>query len=100
MKITFRIDGPPPLEVELERDPFFGTFTCRVNGKKEEIRSPLELGTHFSLATSHHFEIGVGEPPQHLIEIEHSRPRWFGGLRPQRYIVKVDGEQVADRTGY
>jgi hypothetical protein len=34
-----------------------------------------------------------------MIEIEHSRPRFFGGIRPQRYIVKVDGKVVADETG-
>ena len=100
MKINFTIDGPEPIRVELTRDWFTGSFKCRANGKEQEIKSPLELGTHFSFATTHDYQVAVGDPPNRLIEIEHSRPRFFGGLRPQRYIVRVDGEVVFDKTGY
>jgi hypothetical protein len=100
MKINFTIDDFEPVEVELNRDWFTGSFKCTANGREYEIKSPLSIGTHFSLATTHNYEVAVGDPPKHLIEIEHSRPRFFGGLRPQRYVVKVNGEAVVDQTGY
>ena len=101
MKISFSIDDDRgPINVELNRDWFTGSFKCRANGKEQEIKSPLALGTHFSFATTHNYQVAVGDPPNRLIEIEHSRPPFLGGLRPQRYIVKVDREVVFDKTGY
>ena len=97
MKINFTIQDPTPIEVEIKRDWFTGSFKCIANGRVYEIKSPLALGTHFSVATKHDYTVNVGD---HIIEIEHSRPRFFGGLRPQRYVVKVDGELVADQTGF
>ncbi len=100
MKINFTIDDQEPIHVELTRDWFTGSFKCTANGKPIEIKSPFDIGTHFSLKTAHNYQVAVGDPPKHLIEIEHSRPRFFGGLRPQRYVVKVDGELVCDESGY
>ena len=97
MKINFTIPGPEPINVEINRDSFTGSFKCVANGTQYQIKIPLALGTHFSVATTHNYTVEIGE---HVIEIEHSRPRFFGGLRPQRYIVKVDGNLVADQTGY
>ena len=100
MKITFTIEDRQPIDVELSRDWFTGSFKCIANGKEQEIKNPFDLGTHFSFATTHNYQVAVGDPPRHLIEIEHSRPRFFGGLRPQRYVVKVDGTTVVDKTGF
>ena len=100
MKINFTIPGDPPIDVSMNRDPFLGKFTCTANGKDYEIRSLYDLGTHFTLATTHNYSLEVGVGNKHLIEIEHSRPRFLAGFRPQRYVVKVDGVLVADRTGY
>ena len=97
MKINFTIPDPEPINVEITRNWFTGSFNCSANGRTYEIKSPLSLGTHFSVSTKHDYTVEVGG---HLIEIEHSRPRFFGGVRPQRYVVKVDGEVVADETGY
>ena len=97
MKINFTIPDSTPINVEIKRDWFTGSFKCIANGREYEIKSPLALGTHFSVSTKHDYKVEVGE---HIIEIEHSRPRFFGGLRPQRYIVKVDGKLVADQTGF
>jgi hypothetical protein len=87
------------MDVVLTRDWFTGSFKCLANGRTYEIKDPLSLGTHFSVATTHNYAVEIGDTTRHLIEIEHSRPRFFGGLRPQRYIVKVDGNLVADETG-
>ena len=99
MKIEFTIPDEQPIYVEITRNWFTGSFECRANGQTYEIRSPLSLGTHFSIATKHEYIVEIGESPKHLVEIEHTRPRFFGGIRPQRYVVKVDGEVVADQTG-
>lgn len=96
MNIRFTIPDPQPIDVSIDRNWFTGSFTCTANGRRYEIKSALSLGTHFAISTTHNYIVEIGE---HLIEIEHSRPRFFGGLRPQRYIVKVDGEIVADETG-
>jgi hypothetical protein len=100
MRIKFKIADPQPIDVEISRDWFTGSFKCIADGKAHELKSPLSLGTHFALSTTHNYSVEVGDATKHLIEIEHSRPRFFGGVRPQRYIVKVDGDQVADETGF
>lgn len=100
MKINFAIPDQPPINVEIKRDWFTGSFKCTANGKEYEIKSPYALGTHFAVSTTHNYTVEVGGEKKHLIEIEHSRPRFFGGLRPQRYVVKVDGALVADQTGF
>ena len=97
MKIKFTIPDDHPIDVIIERNWFTGSFTCKAKGRTYEIKDPLSLGTHFSVATTHNYTVRIGE---HLVEIEHSRPRFFGGVRPQRYIVKVDGTEVADQTGF
>ena len=97
MKITFTIPAVHPIDVVIERNWFTGSFTWKANGKTHEIKSPLAVGTHFAIDTKDDYSVAIAE---HLVEIEHSRPRVFGGLRPQRYIVKVDGNVVADRTGF
>jgi hypothetical protein len=100
MKIQFTIRDPEPLNVEICRNSFTGSFTCTANGKQYELKSPLALGTHFAIDTTHNYTVEIDEGAKHLIEIEHSRPRFFGGLLPNRYIVKVDGNLIADETGY
>ena len=100
MRINFTIPDPSPINVEIKRDWFTGSFKCIANGKEYEIKSPYDLGTHFAISTTNNYTVEVGDETKHRIEIEHSRPRFFGGLRPQRYIVKVDGELAEDQTGF
>ncbi len=97
MKITFTIPDVHPIDVVIERNWFTGSFTWTANGKTKEIKNPLAIGTHFDTQTKHDYTFTIGE---HFVEIEHSRPRFFGGLRPQRYIVKVNGNVVADQKGF
>lgn len=100
MTIDFTIPDSPPIYVRIKRDAFNGRFTCVANGNEYEIRSPLDLGTHFTFALTHNYTVELAGSSPHLIEIEHSRPRWLAGFRPQRYVIKVDGVLVADKTGY
>ena len=100
MNIDFTIADETPIQVRISRNWFTGSFTCVANGRNYEIRSPFDLGTHFALATTLNYTVEIGEGTKHLIEIEHTRPRMFGGLRPQHFVVKVDGDVVADQTGF
>ena len=100
MNINFTIQDQPPIDVEIKRDWFTGSFKCIANGREHAIKTPYALGTHFAISTTQNYTVEVGDETKHIIEVEHSRPRFFGGLRPQRYIVKVDGELVADQTGF
>ena len=96
MNIKFSL--PDGTDVEIIRDAFTGSFKCLLDGKEFQIKSPFHIGTHFAIGTTHNCTVEVGDKTTHLIEIEHSRPRFFGGLRLQRYVVA--GNIVADRTGY
>lgn len=100
MKIQFTIPDPEPINIEIYRNSFTGSFTCTANRKQHELKSPLAVGTHFAVDAKHDYTVEINEGTKHLIEIEHSRPRFFGGLLPNRYIVKLDGNLVADETGY
>ena len=53
MKINFAIPDQPPINVEIKRDWFTGSFKCTANGKEYEIKSPYALGTHFAVSTTH-----------------------------------------------
>jgi len=97
MKIEFTIPDPQPIQVVIERNWFTGSFTCTANGQSQEMRSPLDIRTHFNIATTNNYTMQIGE---HTVEVGHTRPRFFGGLRPQTYIVKVDGRLVAEQTGF
>ena len=97
MKIQFSIPDVEPIGVVIQRNWFTGSFTCTANEPSYEIKSPFALGTHFAIQTTNNYTVQIGE---HLVEIEHSRPRFFGGLRRHRYVVKLDGDVVADQTGY
>ena len=48
MKINFTIQDQPPIDVEIKRDWFTGSFKCIANGKEYAIKSPYNLGTHFA----------------------------------------------------
>jgi|SRR5215218_10684117 len=98
--MNIKFTCPDGTEVEITRDWFTGSFKCLADGMEYQIKDPLNLGTHFAIATTHNYRVEIGSPTKHIIEIEHSRPRFMGGLRPQRYVVKLDGNLVADRTGF
>jgi len=36
---------------------------------------------------------------QHTVEVEKVRPLLFGGLRPNSFVVRVDGQRAAEATG-
>jgi hypothetical protein len=100
MKIEFTIEGPPPVDVVIERDSFTGKFTCTANGQVYMIKNPLNPATHFSLKLKKFYTFEIGPPGgSHLIEIEHTRPLFLAASRPHEYAVSVDGKLVTDHKG-
>jgi hypothetical protein len=86
VKITFNVGESP---AQFHRDPFFG--------QKTALGSLSQLETHYSLATTKVWTVSHGG---HTVEIDKVRPRWFGGLRPNSYTLKVDGAEVATSPGF
>jgi hypothetical protein len=80
MNIRFTIPDSQPIDVSIDRSWFTGSFTCTANGRRYEIKSPLAIGTHFAISTTHNYSVVIGEDAKHMIEIEHSRSRFFGGI--------------------
>lgn len=98
MKMQFTIEEAGPIHVLIERNWFTGRFTCTANGKIHTIKNPMDPGTHFNFTLKRTYAVDVSE--QHRIVIEHTRPLFFAGFRPQQYAVTVNGEVVAEYRGY
>lgn len=94
MKISFNVGESP---AQFHRDPFFGLANLVIDGQKTTLESPSQLGTHYSRATTKVWTVSHG---RHTVEIDKVRPQWFGGLRPNMYIIKVDGAEVATSRGF
>src|SRR4051812_31293033 len=86
VKITFDVGES---SAQFHRDPFFGLANLVIDGQKTTLASLSELKTHYDLRTAQVWTVSHG---QHMVEIEKVRPQWFGGLRPNTYTIKVDGE--------
>ncbi len=100
MKIEFTIDRPEHIDVVIERNWFTGKMTCVANGEDFLIKSPFNPATHFSLKLKKTYTVEVGYIHKRLITIEHTRPLLMGGLRPQEFIVSVDGTVAAQYKGF
>lgn len=94
MKITFNVGESL---AQFHRDPFFGSASLVIDGKKTTLASLSQLGTYYSYKTTKVWTVSHGE---HTVEIEKVRPQWIGGLRPNTYTIKVDGAEVATSRGF
>jgi hypothetical protein len=93
MKITFDVRGRP---AQFYRNPFTGRTRVIVNDDEHVLASPSQPGTHFSFDLARKWNISSAGDE---IEIEWQRSRLFGGLRPQSFTIRVDGQQVASARG-
>jgi hypothetical protein len=100
MQFSFEVGDNEKVRIEFSRDPFFGTMKVTANGEVVAARSPSNVSTHFSFTFVNRYAFTVGERERHDVVVEHSRPKLFGGLRPQTYRVYVDGALVAEHAGY
>ena len=94
MDITFKVDDST---ATYTRNWFSGSETLAVDGNVRRLQSPLNPKTHFGWELVRSWEADVH---QHKIMIEKTRPRFFAGFRPQAYRIFVDGNVVAEKTGY
>jgi len=94
MQLTFNIDGT---QAVLNRNWFTGRFSLVIDGKTNTIQNPWNPATQISVQLTQGWTI---DALGHRVFIEKTRPLLLAGFRPQTYRVKVDGELVAEQTGY
>jgi hypothetical protein len=101
MRFTVQIGGKEPSRVDVYRDPFLGTFRVLVDGELIAKRSAFSPFTHFTLPTGvHRYEFTVGKTERHSVVVEHERPFFLAGFRPQTFRVFVDGRLMHEQRGY
>jgi hypothetical protein len=93
MKITFDVGGGA---AEFHRNPLTGRACVIADGDEHVLASPSQPSTHFSFKPARKWNISHAG---HEIEVEWQRSQWFGGLRPQSFTIRVDGQQVASARG-
>jgi hypothetical protein len=94
MKIEFNVGDVP---VVFERGWFWGAAKLLTPTDCIQLQNPLNPATHFSLRLVHAWEQDIAGK---RVRVEKTRPLWFAGFRPQRYVVFVDEQQVAGGEGY
>lgn len=100
MKLEIELIGKDKTDLIIERNWFTGSFNYFENNCKHEIKSPLDLTTHFSFKLKKQVEFEVGKEEVFKIKIEHIRPQFFAGFRPHRYNVFVNGKLNKTYKGY
>lgn len=93
MELRFDVGGEPAV---FRRDGFSGRADLSIGGEPHELASPGQLGTHFSTGLRRTWRVEAGG---HVVEIEKIRPFLAAAFRPHRFIVRVDGQVVADEVG-
>ena len=78
------------------RNDWTGEAEVRVGDQVRTLQSPRDFATHFSFSTRTVWREAFGE---HTVEVQKVRPRVFGGLRANSFVVRVDGRGVAEATG-
>lgn len=100
MKIAFTIGTTETIEVVIKRNCFTGRFTCTANGQVHILKTFWNPSAHFSTRLTNVYTVEVGTREKQLITIEHKRPLFVAGFRPQEYKVTVDGKVVSEYRGY
>jgi hypothetical protein len=100
MKFAFEVGDSEKARVEFYRNPWIGTMRITANGQQVAHVDPTHLSTHFDLQWVKRYTFVVGQQERHEITIEHERPVFAGGLRPNEYRVFVDGKMTEEHHGY
>ncbi|MFN8027839.1 MAG: hypothetical protein U0W40_16215 [Acidimicrobiia bacterium] len=93
MELRFDVDGSPAV---FTRNDVTGRAELQVGDRKRVLQSPWRLSAHFSLRTRTVWREQIGD---HVVEITKVRPRVYGGLQANSFVVDVDGQRVAEATG-
>jgi hypothetical protein len=94
MRIRFEVAETP---CEYHRNPFLGGARLRVGPDVVALQSAIDPRTQIGFTLSRAWERSF---KGHTIRIEKDRPLVLAGVRPQRYRVFVDGQLVADESGF
>ena len=117
MKFTFDVGDQEKCRITFSRNPFTGKTTVStdsgiilwnttgptpvtVQGKTIALKTPTDLGTHYSFESLNRYELTVGKKEKHPVVIEHERPGCVGGLLPNKYRAFVDSRLVAEHSGF
>ena len=68
-----------------------------VAGQTFKLQSPWNPATHLSLRLTRIWEVDI---PDHKVVVEKVRPLLFAGFRLNAYSIFVDGQLVAEESGY
>ena len=93
MHIEFEIGGDGAV---FRRAFWSGRAELLINDEVIPLQSPFRPSTHFQVSNKETWRHEVND---HQVQIEMTRPRAFGGLRAQEFIISVDGTVVAEATG-
>ncbi|MDQ6614575.1 MAG: hypothetical protein M3083_07480 [Actinomycetota bacterium] len=93
MELRFEVGSVPAV---FFRNDWTGEAEILVGDQVRPLQSPRNFATHFSVSTQTVWREVFGD---HTVEIEKVRPRVLGGLRANSFVVRVDGQRVAEATG-
>jgi hypothetical protein len=93
VELRFEVGGVPAV---FFRNDWTGRAEIRVGDQVRPLQSPRKLSTHFSFSTRTVWREVLDE---HTVEVEKVRPWVLGGLRANSFVVRVDGQSVAEATG-
>jgi len=94
MKLRFSVGNT---DATFSRSSFTGKATLEIGGKDIELQNPLNPSTHFGFQLTRTWHVAILD---YRIVIEKERPQFFAGFRPQTYRIRVDGQLVAQETGF
>ena len=101
MKISVEVGEEERSKLEFCRNWFTGAVQILIDGQTVATKSPASVFTHFSLPNAvHRWEFTVGTREKHHVLIEHIRPLFLAGFRPQTYRVTVDLKLQVEKRGY
>ena len=100
MRFTIEVGEKEKWKIEFSRNWFTGAMQTLVDGQPVAQQSSLSPSTHFNLSNKRCYEFSVGRAEPHKVVIETERPWMFGGFRPHKYRVSVDGQMIHEQTGY
>lgn len=100
MTFDLEIGEQEKFHINFDRDWFWGTLEIRVNGKLVESESPLNPLTHISNKLTTEYSFVLDDAKRSDVIIRKIRPLLLAGFRPQKYIVLVRGNQIAEYKGY
>ena len=94
MQFSFTVGVDEQHRVDFTFDQFIGNLEIKVDGQ-----TAIKDFRFASLKVTKRYDFVVGVNEKHRVAIEKTRKLFFGGLRPQRYRVFIDGQLVQTYEG-